>query len=127
MSSNNLITGGILAIFLVILQAFIPIGLHDLYSYIVLISLAIAAPCLTACIIINTHVSKYPYTQSAVIVNTIYGAGVFSGFIGVAATFWYISWIVGVVFLMVSLVVFALSLVYVNQLSQDEQGLHMWK
>ena len=125
--SNNLLTGALLAVFLVILQTFIGIGLHNICSYIVIISLAVSGPCLASCIVIKTHEQKYPYRQSATIINTFYALGLLSGFIGLVATFWYMSPIVGIVFFGVSLIVFVFSILDVNHLTQDAEGKHMWR
>jgi cation transport ATPase len=125
--TNNLVSGAMLAIFLVIIQAFIQIGLHNLCSYVVVISLAISGPCFAASIFTNSKEVKYPYKRSAIIVNTIYGFGILFGFLGLVTTFWYISWIIGIVFLGASLLVFVFSLLYVKQLSQDEEGKYMWR
>jgi hypothetical protein len=125
---NNIICGGLLAIFLIIVQAFIQIGLHNLCSYIIVVSLAVSGPCLAAIIYINSsHHTRFPYKRSGKFFNMIYGFGMLSGFVGLAATFWYMSWIVGAVFLVASLIVFVLSILYVNQLSQDEDGHYMWR
>ncbi len=124
---NNLIVGGILAISLIILQAFIQIGLHNLWSYIVIIALAITVPCMAAIILINSHEVKYPYTSSGTIRNIIFGTGVFGSFIGILATFCYISWFVGIIFLGASMLVFVLSILYVKQLSWDEDGQYKWR
>lgn len=120
--NSSVISAALLAIFLIILQAFIGLGLHTVCSYIVVISLAVSAPCLAGRIVIMTHEQKYRYRQNAAIINSLYFFGLLFGFTGLAATFWYMSPIAGIVFLVVSLIVFIFSLLDARNLSLDEEG-----
>lgn len=124
MRRSNVASGGLLAISVIVLQAFIPLGLHNISSYIVTISLTIAMPCLVATILTNTYEVDYPYKSSGKVMNTIFLVGIFSGLVSLAATFWYISWIVGITFIIVLLTIAVFAAYYTNQLSQDEDGQH---
>lgn len=126
LSINNLVCGGLLVIFLVIFQDFIQMGLSNVYSYIVVLSLAVAMPCLAGCLIVNLIEVRYPYKYGAKWVNTIYGIGLLSGFAGLVATFGYISPIVAIVFFAISVSVLFLFSKHVKQLSKDPEGLHKW-
>jgi hypothetical protein len=74
-------------------------------------------------IIPGTGQVKYPYMHHAKFFNSIYAIGIFSGFIGVTATFWYMSWIAAVVFLGGAIGVFALCIAHYRQLSEDKDRL----
>jgi len=124
---NSLICGGLLAAFLVILQVFIQTGLHNRAAYVIIFAFAVSAPCLVARLLMNSHEVKYPYMRSAAISNTIYGIGVGFGFLGFAATFWYIYWIAGLVFFSISVIAFAFSIIHAQHLSQDKEGNYRWK
>lgn len=63
------------------------------------------------------------YMHHAKFFNNIYAIGFFDSFCGVLATFWYLSWIAGVVFLGVAAVVFVLGIAHYKQLSEDKEGL----
>jgi len=121
--TNNLICGGLLAISLIILQDFIQLGVSNRFAFIVVVSFAIAIPCLVGVLFSNNHEAKYPYMHHAKFFNITYAIGILSGFIGVLATFWYLSWIAGVVFLGVAIAASVLCLAHYNQLSEDKEGL----
>ena|SRR5205823_3825880 len=121
--TNNLVCGGLLAIGLIIFQDFIQLGVSSRYAFIAVISFAVALPCLVGALLSNNHEAKYPYMHHAKFFNSIYAIGVLSSFCGVLATFWYLAWIAGVVFLGVAAVVFVLCIAHHKQLSEDKEGL----
>jgi hypothetical protein len=59
--------------------------------------------------VLLTYTTKEPKEKLRVLVGVIVIAGTF---IGVDAAFWHISWLVGIVFLVVSLIAFALGWYY---------------
>ena|SRR5258708_16354208 len=121
--SAKLISGGLIAISLIILQDFIQLGLANLSASIAIFSFAITIPCLVGVLYSHHNESKYPYMKHAKFVNIMYAFGIISGFIGVTSTFWYMSWIAGVIFLGVTAGVFVLSFAHYRQLAEDKEGL----
>jgi hypothetical protein len=121
--TNNLVCGGLLAISLIILQDFIQLGVASQFAFIAVVSFAVAFPCLVGVLLSNNHEAKYPYMHHAKFFNCIYFVGILSGFIGVLATFWYLSWIAAAVFFGVAIGAFALYLAHYRQLSEDKEGL----
>jgi hypothetical protein len=117
------VCGGLLAICLIIFQDFIQLGISNRYAFIAVISFAVAFPCLVGVLMSNNHEAKYPYMHHAKFFNSIYAIGILSSFIGVLATFWYLSWIAGVIFLGVALGAFVLNIAHYRQLSEDKDGL----
>lgn len=126
-SINNLVCGGLLAIFLIIFQDFIQTGVTDIFSYVVVFSLAVAMPCLAGCLISNLIEVRYPYKYGATLINIIYGIGLLSGFVGLVATFGHISLIAAGIFFVISIIAGVVCVLYTRQLSRDPEGLHKWQ
>src|SRR5437660_816756 len=121
--TNSLVCGGLLAIGLIIFQDFIQLGVSNRYAFIAVVSFAVAFPCLVGVLMSNNHEAKYPYMHHGRFVSILYAFGILSSFIGVLATFWYLSWIAGVIFLGVALGAFVLNIAHYRQLSEDKEGL----
>ncbi len=100
---------GLIAISLIILQDFISTGVSDIPIFISLIAFSIALPLLVGAVILYRVQVEYGYHSYSVryviaVVTSV--LGLFCALIGIDATFWHISWIAGIVFLVVTIVTF---------------------
>lgn len=99
-TAESLVLSGLIGIDIVIIQAFIPLGLVDLAVTISLLAFAVAIPPLAISIFLNQFIWGAGYQpRSFIKYNLLKVIGAFATFIGLNATFWYASWILGVVFL----------------------------
>lgn len=120
----NLYAGGLVIIILVILQDLISLGKLDLASYISILAFAIALPLLCGTLVINAVESKYqyssPHAKILKVIHVAFGIGVTLGLVGVAAAFWHISWIAGIVFIIALVVAIVVHAAYVADLNEGD-------
>jgi len=99
-TAESLVLSGLIGIDIVIIQAFIPLRAVDLAGTISLLAFAVAIPLLAISIFLNQFIWGAGYQpRSFIKYNLLKVTGAFATFIGLNATFWYTSWIIGVVFL----------------------------
>lgn len=120
---SNLYAGGLLVVSLIILQDFITLRTPDPASFISVLAFSVALPFLAGVLVVNVVESKYPYGSShwviGRLVHIVFALGVLIALVGVAAAFWHVSWIAGVVFLGALVVAFIVDSVYVADLDED--------
>jgi hypothetical protein len=99
-TAESLVLSGLTGIDIVIIQAFIPLGLIHPAIIVSLFTFAIAIPFLAISIFLNQFIWGAGYQpRSFVQYNLLKVIGAFFTLIGLNATFWYASWIIGVIFL----------------------------
>lgn len=91
-----LLAGGLAGIGLVIIQAFIPLGMIDVPVSISILAFALSIPLLGAYTLSVTTLSKYSERKVA---NILFWPGVIGAGVGITTAFWHASWIAGVTFL----------------------------
>jgi hypothetical protein len=118
---GQLVDAGLIAISLIILQDWISLGIPDPSSFVSLIAIAVAIPMLVFDLLIrripNRHAANklhFFYIRMISILGAIVAG------IGIAAAMWHISWIVGVIFLCISIFCF---FVYVSSFTATETAL----
>ena len=100
---------GLIAISLLILQDFISTGVSDIAIFIALIAFSLALPLLVGAVIlyrVQVEYGYYSYSVPYVIAVLTFALGSVCALIGIDATFWHISWIAGIVFVVVTIVAF---------------------
>jgi hypothetical protein len=103
--SNNiiLVSTGLIAISLIILQDYISTGVSDTPVLISLIAFSIALPLLAGAIMLHKlHISDEYYTDLSPTIP--FWVGALCAFIGIDAALWHASWIAGVLFFVVSII-----------------------
>ncbi len=96
---NNLISGGLIAIGLVLVQPFLTATSLDWSAKVCVIAFAAAIPLLAALVLVNRQEDfRRRVTDSLAVRVTQSTAQVFA-FVGVVAGFWHVVWIAGVVIL----------------------------
>lgn len=100
---------GLIAISLITLQDYISIGIADIPILVSLIAFSIAIPLLASRIIlakweIDCGYHNLWHYKNLLTTSTLFGAS--CALIGIAAAFWHVSWIAGVLFLVASIVSF---------------------
>lgn len=96
---NRLLIGGLIAFSLILVQAFITTGLTDIASYISVIAFAIAIPSLAVFVWCYNDVVTSARLALPPRVLLLFLGSIFVDIIGVAAAFWHISWIAGLLLL----------------------------
>ena len=99
--------GMITFVAIIVLQAFISAGLSDTASFISVLAIALVLPIMGVCIFVSRdpkldHNKISPFFKR--LVNWTLPIGCLFIFIGLAAAFWHLSWITGVVSLISGLV-----------------------
>jgi hypothetical protein len=96
----NYISGGLIAVVLVIFPGYISSNLNqlDVATYVSLFAFALCLPPLGIKLYINTVTLShkyYPATMLNLSLQLLYYVGIVSACVGVAAAFWHVSWIAG--------------------------------
>jgi hypothetical protein len=120
---SNFYAGGLIAVDLVILQAFLSIGALNPTQFISVTAFAIALPFLAGILTINMIEHYYPFrpqkSKAVHFVQILFIAGIAADIIGVDAALWSILWIVGVAFIgafVISIVIYG---IYIASLNND--------
>ena len=96
---NSLIYGGLIAIGTIMLQPFLTATLLDLSAKICVVAFAASIPLLAALVVVNNQEAFRGRSSKSRIVSIARAIAQLGAFIGVAAGFWHILWIAGVVVL----------------------------
>ena len=110
---DSLLTGGLIVISIVILQALISSGKLDTPSTVSIVALSISMP-LAASFLFTRFVQKaYEiFTYEWRIIGILTLVSYIIGFIGITAAIWHASTLAGVVFLIVSIIAIVFSMTY---------------
>jgi hypothetical protein len=115
---------GLIVIGLIILQDFITLGTPDSSSFTSVLAFSISPPLLSSVLVLNIVEEKYEYGSPhpiiAKITHLTFVLGILVALAGVAAAFWHISWIAGVVFIVVVVVAFIIYSAYAVNLKTAE-------
>jgi len=118
----SLYIGGLVAFILVILQALLGVDRLGPAGVISVGAFAIALPPLAGGLVVNFVEEKYAYAHprsaSARALNIFFSAGVVATFVGVSAAFWRVSWIIGLLFV---IILVATGFVYMWYISHLEE------
>jgi hypothetical protein len=93
---EKLATVGLVGAGLVIIQAFIPLGMIDMPVSISILAFAVSIPLLGTNILAVTVSRKYSASK---ITHILFWLGVIGAGVGITAAFWHASWIAGVMFI----------------------------
>lgn len=109
----SFLTGGLIAISIVILQALISLGKLDMPSTVSLVALSISMPLAASFLFIRFVQSAYGInTYEWRVISILTVVSYIIGFIGITAAIWHASPLAGVVFLIVGSIAFVFSMVY---------------
>ncbi len=102
---SKLLWGGLIAVCILILQAFVPIT-PDVAIYISLGAVALAIPLLAGSLLLHSLeesgiIENKPWTG---ILKILAWIGIVSTLVGVDAALWHVHWLIGVLFLVSALV-----------------------
>ena len=89
--------GSLVAIGVVILQAFLTTASLDLPSVISVLALAVSLPMLSTAVLITHAQASYQYASWPWYLTMVIVIGQTAAFIGVVAALWHISWVAGIV------------------------------
>jgi hypothetical protein len=92
---TKLLVGGLIAFSLIIVQAFIATGLTDPASYISVFAFAIALPLMVLHVFFYGTLKLLTTARAPGSVGVLYAGGLILDVFGIAAAFWHISWIAG--------------------------------
>ncbi len=123
----SLISGGFIGVSFIIIQSLIS-SPRDIPGFIALIAFAISLPVLAGQIILwqfNLNDNYYFRSKWSPVIRLFYIISVINSFVGVAAFFWHISWIAGLLFVIVALVYCVIASLALNpeQFNQKKQEL----
>ncbi len=107
------LTGGLIAIILIILQDFISSGISDIATLIAVISFALALPLLALNIFILQITLDYNFYLTSKVMLAILALSYLFAVTGLVATFWHIAWFVGLIFLSASIFVIVIGLIFI--------------
>lgn len=96
---SNVIYGGLMAVGLVMIQAFLTASSLDISATVCVIAFAVSTPLLAALLLVNRQEQFRRRVTPSRLVNVVKAIAQGSAFLGVAAAFWHMSWIAGVVLL----------------------------
>ncbi|MFC7623468.1 hypothetical protein [Microlunatus sp. GCM10028923] len=96
---NNLMYGGLVGVALIMVQPFLTTGLDGLSATICVFAFAAAVPLLAALILITEQEKFRGRPSNSRFVEVIRSLAVLASLIGLAAGFWHMSWIAGVIVL----------------------------
>jgi hypothetical protein len=99
LNHQRLIGGGLVTFSLIIVQAFIATGLTDPASYICVFAFALALPLMVLFVFYFGTLKLLTSTKVPGSVGVLYIGGGTLDICGIAAAFWHISWIAGVLFI----------------------------
>ncbi len=115
------VLGGLIAITFIITQDFISASSLDLPEFVSILSFSISLPLLGMALLFyqleirdqgSNNSRIFPFVDNLCVI-----IGMLCTIIGVIAAFWHVTWIAGLVFLVVSLVMLALLIVHTKYLS----------
>jgi len=118
---GQLVNAGLIAISLIILQDWISLGIPDPSSFVSLIAIAIAIPMLVFDLLIRQIPNRHATNKlHFFFIRMISILGAIVAGIGITAAMWHISWIIGIIFLCISIFCF---IVYVSSFTATETAL----
>ncbi|MBV9021395.1 MAG: hypothetical protein JO125_16900 [Chloroflexi bacterium] len=123
----QLYANGLFVVSFVILQGFLSVSQRDVDEPIFLsvLAFAISLPLLSIIIVLHTMEERYKYgvlnRKIVRLVQTAFFVGIAVAVLGIDAALWHISWVIGIVFFAVLVVVIALIAAYVYHL-HDHPG-----
>jgi hypothetical protein len=109
----NVECGALIAISLVLLQDVLSSPSLDIPLTVTSCAFAIAIPLLSAKLMINFEESKAGYYVPSNRVKFLYWAGMGAAFVGINAAFWHLSWLIGSLFAISSLLAILFYITYV--------------
>jgi hypothetical protein len=112
---EKLAAGGFVGAGLVIIQAFIPLGMIDIPVSISILAFAVSIPLLGTNILAVTVSRKYSTSK---ITHILFWLGVIGASVGITAAFWHASWIAGVMFIASDIVTITVILYILLKTSQ---------
>lgn len=101
---RGLISGGMIGVAVLMVQPFLTASSLDASATVCVLAFSVAIPLLAALVLINWQEAFRRRRTASVTVNTAQLIALVSSFVGIAASFWHMSWIVGIVFLAAGLI-----------------------
>jgi len=120
LQQDNLIYVGLIGIGVVIMQPFIASARLDLPSIISVLAFSLAIPLLAGLMMLNLAQSLHKYVTYPWYLVFARAVGQGSAFFGVAAAFWHVLWIAGVVVAVSGILGLALYATYYRRLEGEE-------
>ena len=120
LQQDNLIYVGLIGIGVVIMQPFIAAARLDLPSTISVLAFSLAIPLVAGLMMLNLVQSLHKYAAYPWYLVLARAVGQGSAVVGVAAAFWHVLWIAGVVVSVSGIVGSALYAAYYRRLVRDE-------
>jgi cobalamin synthase len=121
---HNLYAGGLAAICLVILQDFFSMNKLDTPSFLAILAFAMALPLLSGTLVMNMIQERFKFGPSktliAELVHYTFLAGILLALAGIAAAFWHISAIIGLVFIVSQVFALVVYGLYITRLSESD-------
>ena len=119
---HTLYAGGLIGISLIVLQVFIGLGKLDMPALISVLAFATAVPLLSGMLVTNFIERRYQYSSPRsrivkVVENSFY-LGILIDLVGIAAAFWHLSLIAGIVFTIMTFVSGLFYSIYISSLSE---------
>jgi hypothetical protein len=119
---HTLYAGGLIAVSLIMLQGFLGLGKLDIPAFISVLAFAAAIPLLAGILVINVIERRYPYSspgsKSVKIVENFFYLGILIDLVGIASTFWHISFIAGIIFIVMAVISGLVYSIYIFNLSE---------
>lgn len=109
---------GLIVLSIIVLHALLTLTSIDLPAFVAILAFAFAIPVLCGCLlIIQIELSNGYYLVSKWVDVSAYCffLGICGALVGAVATFWHISWIAGVVFLVAAALMFIIVLFYFDE------------
>jgi predicted outer membrane lipoprotein len=122
-ATSDLIAGALIALSIIIMQDFISTGITGILTFISMSAIAIELPFLAFCLLVDFHERIYKKRtgpKNTRLYNVLYGFGILFGFIAIDTTFWHISWIIGTILLLCSLIAFIAMIVHHREISKQD-------
>ena len=104
LQQSGVIYGGLIAIAVVMLQGFLEASSLDTSAKVGTIAFAVAIPLLAALVLINRQEAFRGRRTTSVSVTLAHVIAQLAAFVGLVASFWNITWVAGVTFLVASIV-----------------------
>jgi hypothetical protein len=121
---SNFYAGGLSAVDLVFLQAFLSLSTLNPLQVVSVIAFSIALPLLAGMLTVNMIEHYYPYrrlkSRAVHFIQALFVVGIIADIIGVDTALWSITWIVGAVFIgafVTSIIVYG---IYVSDLHGED-------
>ena len=110
---------GLIGIGLIIVQAFLSSGASDTPATISVLAFALAIPLLAALVMLNNAQAGYKYVSYPWYYSLAIMFSEMCAFVGVAAAFWHLSWIAGVLVTISGVFGLALYIAFSARLEKD--------